>query len=168
MEAEVPPAAPWLLLSPSGLVYNVSDLTALASLADEVSVPRSNFKQLVGKNKNSSPGLPQEKGGGWQLLQKVWWIQRDSCVYGAAAGPFPFVTANGKEWVQMFKAQHKDSGLDGARLRTLAHKGTVSTFGKREPEYRGWRKVDPPRNALARGLLLSVPKPSSYAVCVHT
>ena len=136
--------APWLLLSPTGLVYNVTDVNALDDLADENHVPRSNFKQLVGINKNSSSGLPQEKGGGWQLLQNVWWIQRDDCVYGPALGPFPFVTANGKEWVQMYHALHKDDGLDGGRLRTLANKGNVSSGSKREDSYRGWRKVSAP------------------------
>ena len=161
------PPAPWQLLSPTGLVYTVRNEDALNTLADEIRVPRSNLRQLVGLNKNSyknsSDSLPQQKGEGWQLLQQVWWIQRDACVHGPAAGPFPFVTADGDEWVRMYYHHHNDSGLDGKRLRTLAHKGSVPTKRERRPDYRGWRKVPAPADAFERGLLYHVQDSSPFA-----
>jgi len=110
--------------------------------------------QLVGLQRNSSSKMPQHKAG-WQLLHKMWWIQRDPSAHWPAAGPLPFISARGKEWAEHFAFHHNDTGLDGERLQTLAHTGTVSTGGKREDQYRGWRKVPAPADPLANGLLLA-------------
>ena len=103
-------------------------------------VPRSNFRQLVGKNKNSSAGLPQHKAG-WQLRQRVVWIERVAGKHGAAVEPQPLAGASGKEWVTSFSDVHRDPHLDGARLHSLAFTGKLWSNGKPVHEYRGWRKV---------------------------
>ena len=74
---------PWIIISPLMIVYTVRNESDLDALADLAGVPRSNFKQLVGKNKNSTEALPQHKGG-WQVKQKLNWIRRDG---GAGFGP---------------------------------------------------------------------------------
>ena len=61
---------PGALLSPSAVWYYVNDMDMLLRLADEERVKRSNFKQLVGAQKKSSPGLPQRKSH-WQLRKYV-------------------------------------------------------------------------------------------------
>ena len=138
--AEAAPDPPWRLVSPTGVVHTVRDKAGLRQLATEANVLHGNFKQLVGINQNSSPGLPQHKGG-WQLDFKVWWIERHECQHGAAVPPIPWVGHDGKKWVHLYAEVHKDDGLDGSRLHKLAHVGTVSAGSKREPVYRGWRKV---------------------------
>ena len=64
-------APPWSVCSPSGVWYYVQDEEMLRLLAKEQGVKPSNFTQLVGLTKNTSPGLPQHKAK-WQLRQKIW------------------------------------------------------------------------------------------------
>ena len=103
------PPPPWELLSPGGVWFTVANEDALDRLADQQvpKVPRSNFRQLVGKNKNSSAGLPQHKAG-WQLRQRVVWIERVAGKHGAAVEPQPLAGASGKEWVTSFSDVHRD------------------------------------------------------------
>ena len=59
-------------------VYTVRNEEDLKELATERGVQPSNFKQLVGLQKNSSSGLAKEKSG-WRFLGaggEVWWIRR--------------------------------------------------------------------------------------------
>ena len=72
------PPPPWVLVSASGVLHHVRDLAALAELAERpwCHVKKSNLRQLVGENKNSSAALPEHKGQ-WQLLRKAAWIERD-------------------------------------------------------------------------------------------
>lgn len=152
---------PWLLLSPTGLVYTVRTVEDLGKLADEAGVPRSNFKQLVGINENS--GRVAQHKGGWQLLEKVWWIERVESEYGPPLGPIPFVSANGNDWIKMYFHQHLDCALHGARLYKLANLGSVFTGGRRTNTYRGWRKVAAPIDLHQQGLLNHVQRPSPFA-----
>ena len=119
------PVPPWRLLSPTCVVYTVRDQPALVALAGDAGVKPSNFKQLVGLQANSSVGLPQHKAG-WQLLERVWWIARSSWCGLPPVAPLPLASADGRKWVELFYDIHGDAHLDGARLRTLAHKGTHS------------------------------------------
>ena len=143
MEPGPPP--PWQLLSPGGIWIVVPNEDALDALADSQipRVPRANFRQLVGLNKNSSSKLPQHKAL-WQLRQKVPWIERAAGHFGAAVAPQPLAGASGKEWVTQFKDVHLDADLDGARLHTLAFSGKLWSNGEKVYEYRGWRKVSDP------------------------
>ena len=125
---EVP--APWRLLSPSCVVYTVRDEQALIELACELSVKPSIFKQLVGLQANSSPGLPQHKSG-WQLVERAWWIARCEWHTLAAIAPLPFAGADGAQWVEAFACIHCDAELNGARLRTLAHKARAPSQSTR-------------------------------------
>ena len=71
----------------------------------------SNFKQLVGLHKNSTPGLPQEKGG-WRLLNEggtVWWIARDAWCGLHSVQRTPLCGKSGESWVADFKELHGDA-----------------------------------------------------------
>ena len=107
-------------------------------------VPPSNFKQLVGLNKNSSPGLPEQKGG-WRLRQNVWWLERTEVTVTGQILPaivaLPFAGKTGADWVQLFRAVHCDDGLDGQTMYHLAHTGMVWADGKRSTNYCGCRKL---------------------------
>lgn len=145
-------------------MYNVKDEEGLALLAKEEGLKLGNLKQLIGLQKNSGGTTPQHKAG-WQVLERVWWIQREECAFGPACGPFPFVTANGLEWVQMYALVHNDAHLQGTRLQRLAHTGTVPIGNGRgrAPTYRGWRKVQAPDDPVGRGLVCAKPPPSPFA-----
>ena len=140
--ADEKPAPPWRLLSSHCVVFTVRDERALEALAHEHGVKPSNLKQLVGLHPNLSKGLPQHKAG-WQLVERAWWIARSAWKSLPAVAPMPFASADGAAWVDFFADLHGDVELDGARLRTLAHKGTYSAGSARVDCYRGWRNVMP-------------------------
>ena len=117
---------PWILLSPLMIVHTVRSTDDLDALADHANVPRSNFKQLVGINKNTSAGLPQHKGG-WQVLQKLRWVMRSATPrYGPAVAPMPVVGASGNEFVRDFADVVNDKGINGKTLWSFATVGTGS------------------------------------------
>ena len=99
---------PWRLLSPDCVVYTVRSVEQLEQLARMVDAKASNFKQLVGLNKNSSATPPQHKAG-WQLVERVRWIARDAWQEFGTVAPVPMCGANGRDWVQRFFAVHGDA-----------------------------------------------------------
>ena len=156
--AAAQPMPPWRLLSPHCVVYTVRDETALELLAAEACVRPSNMKQLVGLQKNSTANLPRHKGG-WQLVDRAWWVARDPFQTLAAVSPVPISGANGTRWVADFARLHCDPLLDGGRLHTLANTGSVTSHSTWSTTYRGWRKVTPTEADIASLPHVSAPSP---------
>ena len=140
---------PWIIISPLMIVYTVRNESDLDALADLAGVPRSNFKQLVGKNKNSTEALPQHKGG-WQVKQKLNWIRRDGGAgFGPAVPPTPVVGASGEDFIKTYSDVINDPHINGKLLWRLANGGTYYVrAGMKSTEHKGWSKCEPPTDAM--------------------
>ena len=107
---------PWHILSPNGVWHLVRSEPLMRQLADIAHIPRSNFMQLVGKNKNSSAPLPQHKGG-WQIRQRVSWIEREAFqlqdgTWLGSIPPMPFSSADGDTWVVLYFSGYGGRAFD--------------------------------------------------------
>ena len=117
-------------------VHAADDELQLKQLADFAGVPRSNFRQLVGLNANSSAfckktsencreNLPKHKGG-WRWLPVTPWLERREWKGLRPIPPFPLCGTRGDAlFVYCDGIYFDDNKLRADHLIKLAYTSTV-------------------------------------------